>query len=102
MHQFHPPRRHSPPGGEFTTECEGAVFVNDHTSCPFAQNVLEQYEIANPKGAASGADSWVIDAWSPVTNQNYTMTCERSGGGTPQDSVICRGGNDAAVWFPVD
>ena len=97
MHQFHPPRRHSPPGGEFTTECEGAVFVNDHTSCPFAQNVLEQYEIANPKGAASGADSWVINAWSPVTNQNYTMTCLREG-----DAVICRGGNDAAVFCYIE
>ena len=29
-----------------------------------------------------------------VTNQNYTMTCLREG-----DAVICRGGNDAAVFF---
>jgi hypothetical protein len=97
MYQFHPPRRHSPPGGEFTTECAGALFVNSHTSCPFAQNVAEQYNLANPKGAASGASSWVIDAWSPVTNQNYTMTCVREG-----DAVICRGGNDAAVFFYIE
>ncbi len=94
MYQVHPPRRHSPPGGEFSNECAGAIWVNSNTSCPFAQNVLEQYELANPKGAASGADSWVIDAWSPVTNENYTMTCLREG-----DAVICRGGNDAAVFF---
>ena len=104
MHQFHPPRRRSlsPADDEFVTDCGGEVWANSNASCPFAQNVREQYKLANPKGGASGADSWVIDAWSPVTNQNYTMTCERSGGGTPQDSVICRGGNDAAVWFPVD
>jgi hypothetical protein len=97
MHQVRPPRRHSPPGGEFTEDCGGAVFANSNTSCPFAQNVLEQYEIANPKGAASGADSWVINVWSPVTNQNYTMTCLREG-----DAVICRGGNDAAVFFYIE
>ena len=98
MHQFHPPRRHSPPGGEFTTDCLSstgdAIWVNGNTSCPFAHNVLEQYAAANPEGAASGAESWVINAWSPVTNQNYTMTCLREG-----DAVICRGGNDAAVFF---
>ena len=101
MHQIHPPRRHSPPGGEFTTDCLSstgdAIWVNGHTSCPFAHNVLEQYGLANPKGAASGADSWVFDAWSPVTNQNYTMTCLREG-----DAVICRGGNDAAVFFYIE
>ena len=97
MHQFHPPRRHSPPGGEFTTECEGAVFVNDHTSCPFAQNVANGWRAADPQGAASGASFWTFDAFSPVTNQNYTMTCLREG-----DAVICRGGNDAAVFFYIE
>ena len=54
MHQIHPPRRHSPPGGEFTTDCLSstgdAIWANSHTSCPFAQNVLEQYELANLAG----------------------------------------------------
>ena len=50
----HPPRRHSPPGGEFTEDCGGAIFANSHTSCPFAQNVLEQYQIANPKERPQG------------------------------------------------
>jgi len=97
MDQVHPPRRHSSPGGEFITDCGGGLYVNSHTSCPFAQNVANQWQIADPKGAASGASSWVIDAWSPVTNQNYTMTCLREG-----DAVICRGGNDAAVFFYIE
>jgi hypothetical protein len=98
MYQVHPPRRHSPPGGEFTTTCgEGAIWANGNTSCPFAENVVEQYGIANPKGAASGAESWVFDVWSPVTEQNYTMTCLREG-----DAVVCRGGDDAAVFFFIE
>ena len=83
-----------PGGGEFVNDCGGGVWANSTRSCPFAHNVLEQYAAANPEGAASGAESWVINAWSPVTNQNYTMTCLREG-----DAVICRGGNDAAVFF---
>ena len=97
MYQFHPPRRHSPPGGEFTTECDGGLWANSNTSCPFAQNVAAGWRAADPQGAASGADSWVFDVWSPVTNQNYTMTCLREG-----DAVICRGGNDAAVFFYIE
>ena len=97
MHQIHPPRRHSPPGGEFITECEPGLYANSHTSCPFAQNVAQGWHAADPQGAASGASSWVFDVWSPVTNQNYTMTCLREG-----DAVICRGGNDAAVFFYIE
>ena len=97
MYQFHPPRRHSPPGGEFTTDCGDGLFVNSNTSCPFAHNVAAGYQAANPKGAASGAESWVFDVWSPVTNQNYTVTCLREG-----DAVICRGGNDAGVFFYIE
>jgi hypothetical protein len=97
MYQLHPPRRHSPPGGEFTTDCGGGLYVNGNTSCPFAHNVARQWRSADPQGAASGAESWVINAWSPVTNQNYTMTCLREG-----DAVICRGGNDAAVFFYIE
>jgi len=97
MYQFHPPRRHSSPGGEFVNDCGGGLYANSNTSCPFAQNVAQQWRRADPQGAASGAESWVIDAWSPVTNQNYTMTCLREG-----DAVICRGGNDAAIFFYIE
>jgi hypothetical protein len=97
MYQVHPPRRRGPGGGEFETDCGGGVLANGNASCPFAQNVREQYRSANPKGGASAAESWTIDVWSPVTKQSYTMTCVREAGG-----VTCRGGNDAAVWFPID
>jgi hypothetical protein len=97
MYQLHPPRRHSSPGGEFVNDCGGGVYANSNTSCPFAQNVANKWQSANSQGAASAAQSWVIDVWSPVTNQNYTMTCEREG-----DAVICRGGNDAAVSFYIE
>ena len=83
MHQFHPPRRHSPPGGEFTADCLSstgdAIWVNGNTSCPFAQNVHQKWwdPSVNPKGAAGGASELTIDVYSPVTNQTYTMTCWR-------------------------
>jgi hypothetical protein len=38
MYQVHLPRQHSPPAGEFTTDCLSstgdAIWVNSHTSCP--------------------------------------------------------------------
>jgi hypothetical protein len=36
----------------------------------------------------------MLDVYSPVTGQTYTMNCVRDHG-----AVICRGGNNAAVWF---
>ena len=90
MHQVHPPRRHSPPGGEFTGDCGGGLYVNSNTSCPFAQNVHEQWM------SHAGGSSALIEASSPTTGQTYTMACVRSG-----DSVTCLGGNEAAVWFQV-
>ena len=85
----------SGPGGEFVNDC-GGVWANSNTSCPFAQNVHQQWLLDNPKGAAGGASGGTIDVYSPVTNQTYTMTWVRA-----PDSVTCRGGDDAAVWFAV-
>ena len=86
----------SPGGGEFVNDCGGGVWANSNTSCPFAQNVHEQWMSENPKGGAGGSSGGTIDVYSPITDQTYTMTWVRS-----PDSVTCRGGNDAAVWFPV-
>ena len=40
----------SPGIGQFVTDCGGGVWVNSNTSCPFAQNVHEQWMLDNPKG----------------------------------------------------
>lgn len=63
--------------------CGDGLSVNNHTSCPFARAVRDAYE-------SSGGESTVV-AYSPVTNQAYTMTCTS---GIP---TVCRGGNDAVV-----
>ena len=70
-------------------DCGGGVSAGDKTSCPFAQNVREEY-------FAVPGDSVEIDVYSPVTGQTYTMNCVRSGNG-----VTCRGGNQAVVKFTV-
>jgi hypothetical protein len=98
MYQLHPPRRQSPGGAEFVNDCGGDVWANSNTSCPFAQNVREKWHENYPEGADGGE----IDVLSPVTGQTYTMTCGAVGGGSGgQAGMICRGGNNAAVWFPI-
>ena len=68
--------------------CGDGVQVGPNTSCSFAMNV------AGEKG--SNPDATTISAYSPVTGQNYTMTCAPwSGGGT-----LCSGGNGALVYLP--
>lgn len=68
------------------------------TSCAFAQNVRMAYW-------ASGANPAVVQAYSPVTGEIYTMQC--SGGfmirlsTSPNmltSSARCVGGNNAVVW----
>jgi hypothetical protein len=78
----------SPGIGQFETDCGGGVWVNSHTSCPFAQNVREKWM------TEAGGGSSTLEVYSPATGQTYTMNCVRSG-----DSVTCIGGNEAAVWF---
>lgn len=63
--------------------CGEGLSVNSVTTCPFARAVRDEYESSN--GAS------VIEVFSPVTKQSYTMTC--SGGGP----VVCRGGNGAEI-----
>ncbi len=61
------------------------MFAGPNTSCPFALNVVEQYN-------SVPGDSVVIDVYSPVTQQTYTMNCVRTG-----NTVTCRGGDNAVV-----
>lgn len=67
--------------------CGGELEVNSYTTCPFAENVREAYF------AEVGSGSGYVEAWSPVTDQFYTMSCS----GSPHE---CTGGNEAAVYFP--
>src|ERR1700751_1352165 len=82
----------SPGIGQFVTDCGGGVWVNSHTSCPFAQNVHEQGM------SQAGGSSALIEAYSPDTGQTYTMACVRAA----DNSVTCIGGNGAAGWFQVE
>ena len=80
----------SPGIGQFDTDCGDGVFVNGNTSCPFAQNVRQQWM------SQAGGGSALIEAFSPETGKTFTMACVRSG-----DAVTCIGGNEAAVFFRV-
>lgn len=71
-----------------TTPCPGtdAVVVNSVTSCQFAFNVAEAV-------ARNGVGT--VQAYSPVTEQNYTMTCSA----VEASIITCTGGNNAQVWI---
>ena len=66
--------------------CGGGLFAGPNTSCPFAENVQNAYY------QAGGSGTLAVQAYSPVTNLNYTMYCTPAGTGT-----TCSGGNNASV-----
>lgn len=68
-----------------SSSCGDGLSVNSVTSCPFARNVRDEYQRT---GGAS-----VIDVYSPVTSQTYTLTCAA---GIP---TVCRGGNGAVIYI---
>ena len=76
--------------------------VGPDTSCPFAQNVREQYMPFEQEGSV------VINVYSPVTQETYPMNCVTAGTidvttgkpATTDNYVTCRGGNNAEVSFP--
>jgi DNA-binding helix-hairpin-helix protein with protein kinase domain len=70
------------PGGHYTHAARGS----DLTSCPFATNVLAA---VNQSGSSFPA---VLQVYSPVTQQNYAMTC------AVEQVLTCRGGNNAVVY----
>ena len=81
-----PPAPAATPPTSGTMSCGDGVSVGPNTSCPFAQNVRDAY-------FSSGGSS-TVTADSPVTGQVYTMNCTA---GSPH---VCRGANDASVFFP--
>lgn len=82
-----PPSTAAPSGG---TDCGGGLTAGPYTSCPFADNVQQAWD-------AAPGETNTVQAWSPVTNQWYTMSCapRTSGAG-----ILCTGvGANNSVWW---
>ncbi|MGV0699813.1 RDD family protein [Mycolicibacter sinensis] len=73
------------PTGAYT---ESAV-ANDHTSCPFAEEVRIAYA---DMGMPGSFQRLIVN--SPVTRTSIEMTC----GPAVAGFIVCRGGNDAVVY----
>jgi hypothetical protein len=71
-----------------SVSCGGDLSVGPNTSCPFAENVRDEYE-------KSGGGNVIVRAFSPTTGVTYEMACGSTG-----DTIVCTGGNDASVFFP--
>lgn len=63
-----------------------AVAVNETTSCAFAENVRQAYQLSGLDGSAG-----TIEAWSPTTGQGYVLSCQ---GNQP---AVCTGGRNAKI-----
>ena len=74
------------PAGGLTTSAVGS----SGTSCPFAEAVRTAYAASGPVSTAPRQ----IYAASPVTKQQYALTCAASGA-----LVVCNGGSDAVVYL---
>lgn len=79
-----PPASSAPPSS--SSSCGGNLSVGPNTSCAFGILVERAY-------FQSGGGSGIVNAYSPVTQQTYVMTCTA---GAP---TICRGGNNASVFI---
>lgn len=67
----------------------GGISVNSVTSCPFAENVESAWDSSGDSGSGT------VTAYSPVTNQTYTMYCTTSDTGYE----VCTGGSNAYAEF---
>jgi hypothetical protein len=74
------------PAGGLTSSAVGS----SGTSCPFAEAVRTAYAASGPVSTAPRQ----IYAASPVTKQQYALTCAASG-----SLVVCNGGSDAVVYL---
>ncbi|MCB0918016.1 MAG: hypothetical protein KDC39_05540 [Actinobacteria bacterium] len=69
------------------TQCADNVYAGAKTSCSFAMNVAGEYG-SNPDAAS-------ISAYSPVTEQSYTLSCSGyAGGGT-----VCISNTGASIYI---
>lgn len=78
---------HEVPSRSNAASCGGGLAVGPDTTCVFAEAVESAYR-------SSGGSS-TVEAYSPVTEKDYEMTCVTSDG-----EVACTGGIGAAVYFP--
>lgn len=76
------------PSSSGSSSCGGGLSVGPNTTCGFAANVQADYY--SEIGSGAGA----VYSYSPTTERYYTMYCTA---GAPH---VCRGGNDASVYFP--
>ena len=82
----------NPPSAESTPapgSCAGRISINAHTSCQFAQNVVDEYNQLAQQAGAPG--TFAVHAYSPVTNQSYTDTCSYD---SSNATVSCSHGGD--------
>jgi hypothetical protein len=82
------PSTPAPATGSGSAPCGGGLVAGPNTSCPFAENVQQAWDDAPGEVAT-------VTAYSPVTNQTYTMSCAPAGSG-----ITCSGANNASVSFP--
>ncbi|CAM4526978.1 hypothetical protein NONI108955_43885 [Nocardia ninae] len=73
--------------GSGSSEFASVAAVFGTTSCPFSLNVQSAFLLS------SRDTPLTVQAWSPVTNHTYTMTC------TGQYPVVCRGGDNAGIYI---
>jgi|GEM_PF-7084746 len=90
-----PTRAASKPTPAATTKTCGSTQTNAHASCPFAENVYSSYS-AYVDGHHSAPES--IEAYSPVTQHTYTLSCAVRGAVTAGATVVCSEG-DASIQF---
>jgi hypothetical protein len=79
----------------------GTVLRSDHTSCPFAQNVVRSsLRFIIWSGGAGDGDFYTY-AWSPVTLKNYRVHCFAHGDLNDYYGVHvdCRAGIGARVIY---
>lgn len=69
-----------------SSSCGGNLSVGPNTSCAFGLLVMRAY-------FDNGGGSGIVEAYSPVTQRTYAMTCTA---GAP---TVCRGGNNASVFI---
>lgn len=74
----------------FDTEFHTSAVGSSVTSCAFAEQVrLHLHNLDQPRRNGPV----VVDAYSPVTGQDYWMSCGGNG------VVTCTGGNDAVIYL---
>ncbi len=74
--------------------CDQNISVNQVTSCPFADNVFRAYVQAYRSNG--DAVNEIVSAYSPVTGNEYGMTCTTATG-----RVTCTNAGGSFVTFPL-